>query len=218
MKEILKMFAGATEPRKWMQEPFTFDGYTGATDGYTMIVTEGEIKDFASLDVEYEKKVKGVIPAEVNSFNFLLTDIKSAAQKAPLVDEVKSQGKDVECKACHGIGDVEFTFVYNHREYETDADCPICDGSGFEEEEKQVPTGNKIPDPFSLIQFGPCRLQLRFIDRLIKVIEYENAESVSLVSAVDDWSSPCLFKVGKTKVLIMPTRHLFNDVVVHHFE
>lgn len=216
MREILELFVG-DDCREWMKEPFTFDGYTGATDGHALIVTEGEIKDYTALDEEFSKKVKNVIPQEVNRFPFLLADLKKSLEKAPLVNETKSEGKDVECKACLGSGEVEFTFEYKGREYETDADCPICDGIGFEEEEKQVPTGNKIPDPDCLIQFGSCRLKLMYIDRLVKVIEYENTESVSIVSAIDDWSSPCLFKVGKSRILIVPCAHSDDDVIIDKF-
>lgn len=217
MEEILKMYADPDGLRDWMKAPFTFDGYSGATDGVTLIFTKGEIADFQPLSQQDAVKVRNIIPPENVKIEILFSDLQEACSKAPLVDEMETKGEDIECKACDGEGEVEFEFSYNRQDFHHDFDCPVCDGSGYESEEKEVPTGNKIPDPDCLLQFGSTRLKLRYVDRLIKVSEHEKEPVASIVSHSGP-VSPILFKVGKTKILIMPVCPTEKDVVIHRFD
>lgn len=213
--DILEMFTSPYSSREWMNRPFSLDGHTGATDGQCLILMKEKVKA-AHISGETEAYVWGVIPKEKFEIKISLKELKEAIKKVPMIDELEYE--DIECQCCDEEGEVEFAFSHGGREYHHDYECPICDGSGFELEAKEVPTGNMIMDPDCKIQFGPCEINHRFVARLVAVAEYEELDSVSLVSDIRHAGSPCLFKVGKTKVLVMPVLCGDNSFVIHHFE
>lgn len=215
MKEILELFVNPDEMLEWLRKPFLLNGHTGATDRCTMIIVKDRLSVAAQISEDREKEVWGALPTHVNDFKIQVGDLKAAVSEVPLIDEVEEE--DIECEACDVEGEVEYTFDHRGKAYGGDFVCPVCNGFGYTGT-KETPTGKKVPDPNCVIQFGPCRLAAKYVSRLIKVAEFEGLETVSIVSTMSHAGCPVLFKVGETKVLIMPRTHEENDVVMRKFE
>ena len=214
-KELLQLFVSYNPYREWMFEPFTVKGHTGATDGSIILLMEGEYRDYTALSEEYSERVFQVIPPENLNFPIPVADLVGALSRTPEIEEVTYQ--DQECDACDGDGEVEWEFDHKHRSYNMEYECPVCKGSGNSPDQKETTTGLLIMDPEAVIQIKECRLLVGYIEKLLKVAEFHLADEVVLVSQTGP-SSPSLFKVATTRVLIMPRMHGDKDTVVHRFE
>lgn len=75
-----------------------------------------------------------------------LTALQEAISHADFEDETVEVEPAVLCEECHGEGTVEFEYrSKDHRYYYRECDCPICNGSCYEEEAVVKKTGRKSP-------------------------------------------------------------------------
>lgn len=94
-------------------------------------------------------------------------DIKNT--RIPTIDEVVC---DIEtCDACAGNNIVSFSFNHNGTIYTTWDDCPVCDGEGKIQTNKQK-TGKQVIDKAGLVFIGGGCYEYKKFDLLKTLSEY----------------------------------------------
>lgn len=211
---IFSLFVSTDGRRKNLLKPFTVDDQTYATDGHVMIYCDNKFIDFEFENKEKPPLVRKVIP-DINSNEVI--DLKSVNwESLKTWDETKPSGEEVECGNCDGEGTIEDYVYYKRRHYNVEYDCPVCDGSGFEEEQKQIKTGGKTFDPFAMVK---VRDTFFYVHRfyLLKVVqELIDGREVEMIAYKSN-EAGMLFKIGFLYILMMPVLSDDDSKVIHKF-
>ena len=201
LSDVFSLFIGEDELRPAMHKPFEINGKVYATDASTLVMTDKTNIDFVLDNEHTPPNCEAIIPKANTS---LILDItKEMFELLKTADEYEFVGKDIECKACEGDGEVEWYF----ENYTHEFDCPVCDGHGWEEEKKGIKTGGKT--------FGKCLVKIKDayfspdkVYKLIKVRDILGGE-IELISYSKS-TSGAMFKIGMCEILLMPV--FCNDV------
>lgn len=126
------------------QHPFQQGGYMIATNGRHLLCIPTDMAAdsgwLGAIPAQDNPKVANVFPDIEKAKKFHLANdvvitrdaVENVCKQIP-VDRIPGL-KKVECSECHGRGTVTYHYESNNRDdYELEGECPICDGSGFEE-------------------------------------------------------------------------------------
>lgn len=210
LSDVFSLFYGNDLLRPVMLSPFIVDEYTYATDAYTLVRCKSENIDFEWQNSEKPLNIKSVIPDE-NTLE--LIDIDSIDWGSLMnKDETIGDGNNVECGHCKGEGSVDDDFFYKGKFYSFEYECPVCDGSGYEEEEKQIPTGNKTFGSNDMVRFKDTHFYATRFYKLKKVKDLIGGK-IELISYNAN-KIGVLFRIGILDILIMPCIYNSEDYVV----
>jgi hypothetical protein len=193
-----------------MLKPFIVGDKTYATDGYTMIMCDNDKIDFEFENNETPLNVKPVIP-EPNTYEIINID---GIDWIGLMNsyETVGDGNDVECGHCKGFGTHYDNFLYKGKFYDFEYECPVCEGSGYEEEERETPTGNKKFDVIDVIRFKDVYFYANNFYKIKKVKDLIGGD-VELISHNKNFKGS-MFRVGIVEILIMPCSCSDTDYVI----
>lgn len=208
LAEVFSLFCSNDDNTPVMKHPFVVGGKTYATDGHTLVRCDNDKVDFDFQNDEKPLYVEGVIP-RVNTSEVI--DLDTIDWNAIMTtDETVGDGNDVICGHCDGGGDVCDGFRYKGKFYSYDYRCPVCDGSGYEEHEKQIPTGEKTFDNRDVIQFKGTHFYATQFHKLKKVHDLIGGD-VELISCARG-GKPFMFRIRFLEILIMDCYDLRNVV------
>ncbi len=200
LKQVFALFCTIDEFRPAYANPFVVNGKAYATDGHSLVRCESDKIDF---QIESENKIlhiEKVIPEENTSEVVDIDCIDWASLMTE--DELVGDGKDVECGHCEGMGTCEDSFLYKKQFYSYEYDCPVCDGSGYEEEEGKIPTGDKTFPYAAKVKFKGAYFYAQLFYKLKKVKDLVGGD-IKLIYYKSNLN--CLmFSVGILEILIMP--------------
>lgn len=203
---ILSIFVAKPESlRGWMEIPFLIGNKAYATDGHALVFFDSGL---SSNLPEIEQKVAGdvlaVIPKERPiDFKISVSDILAAMGKAPIVEGFDIKKDTIDCDACNGYGEVDFEFYHEGATYYSEADCPLCEGTGKMEGVTHIPNGKQVPDPETNYSIRGAAFSTSELNRLIRVAELLGENSIRLTYQ----SSPMgnhIFQIGSVEILQMP--------------
>jgi len=123
----LTRFCNKNDIRIPLQQPWSDDQYSYATDGHILVRIQRipEITNTDGVSLEH-------LPLdhdEMAEWHSLPSEIPND-QRVPC-KVCKGSGRITECNDCDGTGHVDYTFEASNGEtYEENHDCPVCDGSG----------------------------------------------------------------------------------------
>ena len=205
LSKVFSLFCSTDEMRPQLLKPFKNGNYTYATDGTIMVRCENERIDFEYENNETPPNAEKIVP-EVNMSEILDLD---AIDWVSLMntDETIGDGNDVECGHCDGQGSVEDNFLYKGKFYDFEYECPVCDGSGYEEEEKEIPTGRKNFGAGDKIKLKNTFFVARKFYK-IKMVKDIIGGDVELIS-YNGHDKAVVFKIQFLEIIIMPI--LFDD-------
>lgn len=200
---LLNRFKSNDDRRDWMSKPFNVGNRTVSTNAYILISTPLQ-EGFEDLS----NKTKGVYPIDFNlDTKILVSELKEKLKDFPKVDCFDKEEK--ECDACDGYGDVYFEFSHNGKDYESNQDCPVCDGIGVFNTVSKKPNGKKELDYNKFFGIGNSVFNVARIEELLEVAETLQSEHITLVNQTQPNKSS-LFKIKEVEVLLMPT--MCNDL------
>lgn len=200
---LLNRFKSNDWRRDWMAKPFNVGNRTVSTNAYILISTPLQ-EGFEDLS----NKTKGVYPMDFNlDTKILVSELKQKLNDFPKVDCFDEEEK--ECDACNGYGDVDFEFSHNGKDYESNQDCPVCDGSGVFNTVSKTPNGKKELDYNKFFGIGNSVFNVARIEELLTVAETLEADEITLVNQTQP-NKASLFKIKEVEVLLMPT--MCNDL------
>jgi len=199
--EVLEVFKGNEELREWLNKPFYIGEIAMATDSYSMCIVDKNLTDgFIETDYKNKDKLMSIIPKDVNVNKPISKDVLLIAiNSAPLVDETKLVGKDVECSECLGEGYVEWEYKNHTKEHE----CPECNGDGQSERSRFIPTGKKIMDNNACVKINYSFFRVGLLKKLLSVCDILNIDEVVLLNMTDKYKGS-LFQIGEAKIVLMP--------------
>lgn len=199
MKNLFNLFLSTNETKPVFLQPYTVGGYTYATDTYVMIRAKNEIIDFeiTQTDVPNVKKSECFfkepeIDMVINLESVPWEDLKTE-------DQMAAVGEDIKCGHCEGDGELDLGFLYNGKHYNLDAECPVCDGGGWEYEAPMVKTGLKEFNSCTNIQINNEYYDVRKLYTLKKASDIIGKP----VKLVIDGKRP-VFTCGDYEIIIMP--------------
>lgn len=200
---LLNRFKSNDDRRDWMSKPFNVGNRTVSTNAYILISTPLQ-KGFKDLS----SKTKGVYPISFNlERKILVSELKQKLNDFPKVECYDEEEK--ECDACNGYGDVSFVFSHDCKDYESNQDCPVCDGSGVIKKVSKIPNGKKELDYNKFFGIGNSVFNVARIEELLEVAETLKADEITLVNQTQP-NKASLFKIKEVEVLLMPT--ICNDL------
>jgi len=210
LSDVFSLFYGTDPIRPVMLKPFIVGNKTYATDGYTLICCDTEKIDFEYENNEPPLKVEAAIP-EINTSEIIDID---AVDWVSLMnkDETIGDGNNVECGHCDGEGTCDDSVFYKSKFYNFEYECPVCHGSGYEEKENQIPTGNKTFGSNDMVRFKETHFYATKFYKLKKVKDLIG-ENIELISYNKN-NKGVLFRIGFLDVLIMPSMYYSKDYVV----
>jgi DnaJ-class molecular chaperone len=210
LSDIFELFYGTNTLRPVMYSPFIVGEYTYATDGYALIRCRTEHIDFQYTSSGQSLNVDPII-SEVNTSQII--DLDSIDWVSLMrADETVGDGEDIECGHCNGDGSCDDNFSYKGKFYDFEYECPVCDGSGYEEEERQVSTGVKTFSSNDMVKLKDAYFYARNFYRLKKVKDLIGGD-VELTS-YNGYNRGCMFRIGLAEVLLMPCLASTDDYVV----
>ena len=208
--DVFSLFYGTDATRPVMLKPFVVGDKTYATDGYTLVRCDNRKIDFEFENNEKPLSVEAAIPETNTSeiINIDQIDWASLMNK----DETIGDGNDIECGHCHGEGSCDDNVLYKGKFYDFEYECPVCDGSGYEEEERQIPTGNKTFGSNDMVKFKDIYFYATKFYKLKKVKDLIGGD-VELISYNPN-NKGIMFNVGVVEILLMPCMFNSDDYVV----
>lgn len=213
LQKAFELFYTTHILRPVMCAPFVVDDYTYATDSYTLIRCKSELIDFDFENKHEPLNLEGIInpentnePIPINNFDW---------ETYKNTNEMIDSGEDVECGHCNAQGICDDTVYYKSKIYDIEYECPVCHGSGYEEETKQIPTGEKTFQPTALIALKDSKFYANKFYRLKQVSDLFNLPVVLIYYIAKNKAS--MFRIGNLEILIMPCSIDNNDDVIATF-
>lgn len=201
LEVLFSMFVSKDKDRPKMLTPFEDDGKVCATDCQVLIRADKELCNF-----EFQKQTTGhiidtnaVFPQRNTNKKVEIVDYDF--EKYRTEDEQVWTGNNVECGCCKGDGSFTEYIYYKNKSYDAEYDCPVCEGTGNEEQEKLVLTGKKILEN-KPVKVGNSYINIAFME-LLKIACLHLEEDAYIVSQHDP-SKANVFQVGVAEILVMP--------------
>lgn len=197
--EVLLLYVSREDHNPKYRIPFLRHPYIYATNGHILIRVNENI-----VQTKYDgSKLNPESMFGLSNCDHIITidELKTLVSSPDIgmMDETTTTGKNIVCKECNGDGVVE----WEYGRWSEDFDCPACGGSGYEESEKEVPTGNKIPDPCHPINLHNTHFRFMYIQMLIKTMQSLGLSEIRLVRQEPDKGN--LFVINEDiQVIIMP--------------
>jgi hypothetical protein len=143
-------------------------------------------------------------------FEILTTELRGKMNNFPTVDCFDEE--ETRCDACRGDGTVEYEFYHNHKCYEIEEDCPVCEGEGKIIKTMKTPNGKKEFDYTQQFKIGVCFFNPERIQELLFVAEKLGAEKIRLVNQSQP-DHACLFVVNEVEVILMPCSKSYDNEI-----
>lgn len=196
--ELLKKFVSADDIRPKFMSPWRAADKIYASETHILIRIPAHLTStpYPQYPDDHSDKL---FPEAIPNGIISLTSLSEALKEAPLIDETITVGEDIACDECNGTGEVE----WDYKTWSKIFDCPVCDGSGYKDCERQEPTGRKIIYPFASIRIGQVCFKATFIKLLLETMKLCSCDytTVTLVSS----TKPALFHItDEIDVLLMP--------------
>ena len=194
-EELLMLFTDRHSNR--FKTPFTFGNYTWATDAHTILfLPKQEGDNYTENDMI--KHYISMIENQTSPITYSLQDLKDLLGEKviePIYEEIK-------CKDCDGSGTVEFEYFSSttRQTYESEQECPVCEGDGYEQGDK---IGEEACYKSFIIKLQNAAFRSDVFKHIIDVCEFYSESVFQLVSESDKHKGH-LFKVNEAYVLIMP--------------
>jgi hypothetical protein len=210
IKDLFLLFCETDGMRDFFEKPFTYKNLLCATDGKSFMYCKKSDLDFGfpeyQGDVDIDKAIR-----EPNMSRGL--DLSKANWEGLMTEEeMVGDGNDVECGHCHGHGSSDHDFSYKGRHYECSYECPVCEGTGYEQEEKMIPTGRMTFPEWMYLKIEDAAISLRLFYRVVQVGRVLN-KPIELVY----YSTPergLTFQIGHISVLLMPALNIDDKKIV----
>lgn len=191
--------------RKELRKPYFCEptGEVRATDGLLLLMVDPKL-----LRRKYESNDFGSwlpIPAPNSDTIVTLDDIEAVFNQFELVPEmVYGDGEDCECPACKGYGMVSWEFTAPDGQiYHLDDDCPVCNGTGENEDCNKVPTGRMLPPKNATFVIDGVRFLVSCIMKAVEGLRLLGCKELHHIFTSED--SPNLFAVQDgIRLLVMP--------------
>ena len=197
--QVLTSIIEKDDTRVWMSKPFNLGNKTASTNGHCLIATP--LQDGFE---DRSKKTESVYPMQhTMSKRISINELNQKIKDLPLVDcfdEVEAK-----CDACYGSGEVEFEFYFDSQAYESEQECPVCEGHGATYKESDVPNGKKELDYNNYFKIGNSIFNMARIQELVFVAEKLKASHFTMVNQTVS-NKASLFTVNDVEVLLMPCR------------
>jgi hypothetical protein len=206
--KILNIFTekDTEEPRAWMTHPFVADKYVIATDAHSLVFFDKDLAPNFEPPVGYNALPMLKLFCVEHNKNFIIptSTLKEGLGKCDMVDDTDTVGKNVDCAACKGEGEVEWEFDHKGTTYRNEFECPMCKGDGLEQKARQIPNGKKVYAYHNnYIQISDSVFSAQLINQLVEVADILKQDSVALTYQIAP-NKGSLFLVGEAGVLLMP--------------
>lgn len=195
MEELFNLFVSKDRYYERYHKPFAYKDKIGATDAYSMIVTNATNVDFEITNTHVPPNLDASLPKE-NTNELIVVD-KDAWEALKTEDELIQITPEVECEECEGEGEV----TWGYRHYAEDFDCPVCNGSGVEQKAIYDKTGNKAVGK-SLVKIKDAYFDAKLFQRILSVRDFEMSDLYLVYHR--DSRSAAMFRCGIFDMLLMP--------------
>jgi len=216
--QILNLFVSKDDLRDWMLTPAFTGNLVFATDGSAAVFLD---KSQCSLDYPLYKEKEDIhqylLPESNQNLKIPVSDLVDFFGKVPLVAEEITTTSTERCSACDGYGEVDFEFFHNGETYETEAECPVCDGSGKETIKTKKLTGAKVGDPKSIIKIGSSTFLFPVILKAYQTAQLLSVDYITLIQQ-NGPGSASIFMIGGAKLLLMPYLTSVVDTILHEIQ
>lgn len=194
---LLQTFVSDDEMRPKFQSPWRDGDYILASDTHIMIRVDGSMTD-KQYPVDHCKMPFYWVQQEPKEY-ITLDAFNDALAAAPLEDEVEKHGNNVKCQECQGSGEV----YWEYEHWEKLFDCPVCDGEGYIEQERWIPTGRKIVSSMAYIQVKDKYFRADYIDLIRATMQTIRVNQIGVIVLNDN--DPAFFKLNdKIEIVLMP--------------
>lgn len=200
LEKVFALFCAKESLNPVMLNPFVFEDRTYATDRIKLVCCDNDKIDFYFGNKEEPLNVKNVLP-KINTSEIIHLDKIDWNSLMQYDEEIKIRD-EVECGHCGGDGTCDDSVYYNSKFYDYEFQCPVCDGSGIEEEAVYAPTGNKIFSERDKIQFKDIYFFARNFYTLKQVQDIIGGD-VELIS-YNTGKEPIRFFIGILDIVLMP--------------
>lgn len=208
-QQLLDLYVSKDELRMWLNNPFSANGKTIASDANSLIA----IPEFDESLPNYDDKIKAIYPFVENcNYNISALEIKAAIDKWDMFDCYDETTK--KCDACDGDGEVTFTFEHGRREFEIEEDCPICLGEGEITTTSKTPNGQKEYNPSKYVKIGNAIFGYLTIPKLHQALTILNAEYFTLVKYTTA-AHLIAIRVADVEIVIMPVTSADEENLIY---
>ena len=212
-KEVLQAFCSNNDEfRPVLNAPFFNEkrNEVWATDGNVMLMADRKL-----LRRKYNKSERYTnlpIPEPNSDTIVAVKDIEAAFKRFDLKPEmVEEDGGECECHACGGSGEVTWEFTDNEgHTYHMDDECPVCDGTGMEEERDMVPTGRMLPPDDAVLVIDGVKFSARNIMKAVEGLRLLGCEQLRHIYT--DVIDNNLFEVQDGIRILIVTRHGYEGL------
>lgn len=210
LKSIFSLFCSSDPIRISLTNPFAIDDFTYATDAHALVRCKSDKIDFDYKSEGIPPSADKIIPQPNTSEIINIDSVDWAALMTE--DETINDNNDVVCGNCNGEGTLGDNLSYKGKFYDFEYQCPVCEGAGFEEMSKQIPTGNKTFKEMDMVKLKDIYFYARNLYRLKKVKDLIGGE-VELVYHQGPYKA-AMFKVSFLEIVIMPCHAQDDEYVV----
>ena len=182
-KELFDLFVEKdNDLREKFKKPFVDgrDKRVWATDGHLLLMVNPDCVS-GEYDVQHLNSGPNVTDYNCN-YEIPVKELVDAIDRCQKAEQVMVSYNEKTCPECDGKGTVyaDYHANYDNNYYDLEVDCPICEGSGVIDEEKETKTGKVMPQEDSVIKMGECYFFNKYIQRIVKACELLKVEKVVL--------------------------------------
>jgi hypothetical protein len=192
LEKVLNMFVLDDYMRPLLQRPAIVGEYAVASDANALCFFDKNLLiDISKYSTKF-LNVQSMVETPSTTKELIDSDyILRIVNNCPLVPKL------IECEECDGNGKVDFIYeASNSRDYNHEADCPICNGEGVFESEDE-----KVLDYTYCVQFGGALISVKQIDRFLKVQKELSADMILL--HIDVEKPAAFFQISSAKFYVM---------------
>lgn len=199
--ELLQMFVCTDDMRAKLMKPWIERDNIFASESHICIRTKMGVNDNADYPRFDDGKTNQLFPVSIAGADGKLSFkiLENALSYAPMVDEMDWVGEDIECEECGGTGQVHWDYRCWTRAF----DCPVCDGTGYSSQSKQVATGKKVVDPEACVAIESVCFRACFLNMLLEAMKFLHCEDVSVTLTGPSFAARFELTYN-TDIIIMP--------------
>ena len=183
MKNVFEIFV-SDDSNPQLQKPFLVDDFTVACDSHALIWKNGvENIEIGTPSESVVRATKGYILSFPLLTKMLsVQDFEKAIEYAPKKEGFNLSGEDVICKDCQGEGSVEFSYYSSvkRQDFYEEKDCPVCDGSGYTSQKREIPNGEFFTDLDSELEILANPYRMKMVHQLISLMKETNQNQIQL--------------------------------------
>jgi len=209
--KVFYFFCSDDKRCKKTQHPFQIGEKTYATNGHIMCFCDTEHIDFVYSENEVKLNLTENTIPQINYQQIIEIDYIDWIEFMQDF-ETRSEGHNIECGMCDGIGTLEDDLVYKNEIYSYEYECPVCDGTGLEISQQKIITDIKCFHPNDYIKFKNLYFKANYF-YLLKKVKDILKHPLELISyhENEDWAKTgCMFRIGYLNIILMPVNMFGN--------